>query len=114
MRISDWSSDVCSSDLMRPYTEAAPLAAFFLGISSGFPYAMIGATLTTRLACRLAPESATNALELGRLQAATGDFDGARRSFRSEARCVGKEWLRTCRSRRTTHPSTKKNKKSTP
>ncbi|HEY9579615.1 MAG TPA: MFS transporter [Rhizorhapis sp.] len=35
---------------MRPYTEAAPLAAFFLGISSGFPYAMIGATLTTRLA----------------------------------------------------------------
>jgi MFS transporter, PAT family, beta-lactamase induction signal transducer AmpG len=35
---------------IRPYTEAAPLAAFFLGISSGFPYAMIGATLTTRLA----------------------------------------------------------------
>lgn len=27
-----------------------PLAAFFIGISSGFPYAMIGATLTTRLA----------------------------------------------------------------
>jgi PAT family beta-lactamase induction signal transducer AmpG len=35
---------------IRPYTEGAPLAAFFLGISSGFPYAMIGATLTTRLA----------------------------------------------------------------
>jgi PAT family beta-lactamase induction signal transducer AmpG len=35
---------------LRPYTEAAPLAAFFLGVSSGFPYAMIGATLTTRLA----------------------------------------------------------------
>src|SRR3546814_9906036 len=34
-----------------------------------------------QLACRLAPESATNALELGRLQAATGDFDGPRRSF---------------------------------
>lgn len=34
---------------IRPYTEAAPLAAFFLGLSSGFPYAMIGATLTTRL-----------------------------------------------------------------
>ncbi len=34
---------------LRPYTEAAPLAALFLGISSGFPYAMIGATLTTRL-----------------------------------------------------------------
>ncbi|WP_407692317.1 AmpG family muropeptide MFS transporter [Rhizorhapis suberifaciens] len=35
---------------LRPYTESAPIAAFFLGISSGFPYAMIGATLTTRLA----------------------------------------------------------------
>ena len=35
---------------VRPYVEAAPLAAFFLGVSSGFPYAMIGATLTTRLA----------------------------------------------------------------
>jgi MFS transporter, PAT family, beta-lactamase induction signal transducer AmpG len=35
---------------LRPYFEKAPLAAFFLGISSGFPYAMIGATLTTRLA----------------------------------------------------------------
>ncbi|HEY8593083.1 MAG TPA: MFS transporter [Sphingomicrobium sp.] len=34
---------------VRPYTESAPLAALFLGISSGFPYAMIGATLTTRL-----------------------------------------------------------------
>jgi MFS transporter, PAT family, beta-lactamase induction signal transducer AmpG len=35
---------------MKPYIEPAPLAAFFLGISSGFPYAMIAATLTTRLA----------------------------------------------------------------
>ncbi|MDT9597873.1 AmpG family muropeptide MFS transporter [Sphingosinicella rhizophila] len=35
---------------IRPYTEAGPIAAFFLGVSSGFPYAMIGATLTTRLA----------------------------------------------------------------
>jgi MFS transporter, PAT family, beta-lactamase induction signal transducer AmpG len=37
-------------DGMRPYTERGPIAAFLLGISSGFPYAMIGATLTTRLA----------------------------------------------------------------
>jgi PAT family beta-lactamase induction signal transducer AmpG len=35
---------------VRPYTEGAPIAAFFLGISSGFPFAMIAATLTTRLA----------------------------------------------------------------
>jgi len=36
--------------MVRPYAEAAPLAALFLGISSGAPYAMIAATLTTRLA----------------------------------------------------------------
>ena len=35
---------------LRPYLEKEALAAFFVGISSGFPYAMIGATLTTRLA----------------------------------------------------------------
>lgn len=35
---------------LRPYFEKETLAAFFVGVSSGFPYAMIGATLTTRLA----------------------------------------------------------------
>ncbi len=35
---------------VRPYFERAPFAALLLGISSGFPYAMIGATLQTRLA----------------------------------------------------------------
>lgn len=34
----------------KPYLEKESLAAFFVGVSSGFPYAMIGATLTTRLA----------------------------------------------------------------
>ncbi|MEJ5978389.1 MFS transporter [Novosphingobium sp. PS1R-30] len=35
---------------IQPYFEKESLAAFFLGISSGFPFAMLGATLTTRLA----------------------------------------------------------------
>ncbi len=37
-------------DSVRPYLERAPLAALALGVSSGFPFAMIAATLTTRLA----------------------------------------------------------------
>ena len=37
-------------EAVRPYFEPAPLAALFLGISSGATSAMIGATLTTRLA----------------------------------------------------------------
>jgi len=40
----DWWSGV------KPYLEPAPLAALFLGMSSGFPFAMIGATLASRLA----------------------------------------------------------------
>jgi PAT family beta-lactamase induction signal transducer AmpG len=35
---------------LHPYLERESLGAFFVGVSSGFPYAMIGATLTTRLA----------------------------------------------------------------
>jgi PAT family beta-lactamase induction signal transducer AmpG len=35
---------------IRPYIEKESIAAFFVGVSSGFPYAMIAATLTTRLA----------------------------------------------------------------
>ncbi|MEL7190626.1 MAG: MFS transporter [Pseudomonadota bacterium] len=38
------------SAALKPYLEKEVLAAFAVGISSGFPYAMIGATLTTRLA----------------------------------------------------------------
>lgn len=36
-------------DALAPYLQKGPLAALLLGISSGFPYAMIAATLTTRL-----------------------------------------------------------------
>jgi PAT family beta-lactamase induction signal transducer AmpG len=46
--MTGWRAYVPAS--LRPYTEAAPLAALFLGISSGAPYALISATLTTRLA----------------------------------------------------------------
>lgn len=42
-------SDRLTSGL-RPYLQREAIAAFLLGISSGFPYAMLGATLTTRLA----------------------------------------------------------------
>ena len=35
---------------IRPYFERAPFAALLLGIGQGFPYTMIAATLTTRLA----------------------------------------------------------------
>ena len=49
---------------LRPYLERAPLAALFLGVSSGFAFAMIGATLTTRLAQHGITKSAVTAFAL--------------------------------------------------
>jgi PAT family beta-lactamase induction signal transducer AmpG len=49
---------------IRAYFEPAPLAALFLGISSGFAFAMIGATLTTRLAQHGISKSAVTAFAL--------------------------------------------------
>lgn len=45
---ADWRGDLPEG--VRPYFESGPLASFALGLSSGFPFAMIGATLTSRLA----------------------------------------------------------------
>jgi PAT family beta-lactamase induction signal transducer AmpG len=58
----DWRSSLPAG--VRPYFEAAPLAALFLGISSGFAFSMIGATLTTRLAQHGINKSAVTAFAL--------------------------------------------------
>src|SRR5262245_50335997 len=49
---------------VRPYLEAAPLAATFLGMSSSVAFAMIAATLTTRLAQYGIKKSAVTAFAL--------------------------------------------------
>ncbi len=50
---------------VRPYFERAPFAALLLGISSGFPFAMIASTLTTRLAEAGIDKKAVTAFSLG-------------------------------------------------
>jgi PAT family beta-lactamase induction signal transducer AmpG len=60
--LRDWRSRLPEG--LRPYFESAPLAALFLGISSGFGFAMIGATLTTRLAQHGITKSAVTAFVL--------------------------------------------------
>jgi len=52
------------AEAAKPYFERAPLAALFLGVSSGFTFAMIGATLTTRLAQHGINKSAVTAFAL--------------------------------------------------
>jgi PAT family beta-lactamase induction signal transducer AmpG len=62
IRSPSWRSRL--QEGIRPYFEPAPLAALFLGISSGFGFAMIGATLTTRLAQHGITKSAVTAFAL--------------------------------------------------
>src|SRR3546814_20200122 len=87
---------------VRPYLEPAPLAALFLGISSGFPFAMLAATLTNRLSEAGVDKKSISAFALALL---IYSFKWAwaplvdRVHIRSEERSVGKEWVSTVRSR---------------
>src|SRR3546814_10303620 len=85
MRISDWSSDVCSSDLLR-------LASLHLG------HALAQADLQgeadlLQLAHPWPLRAQLNIAALG------AGPDSPLCASRSEERCVGKECVSTCRSR---------------
>src|SRR3546814_16466150 len=91
MRISDWSSDVCSSDLQRLRPAERP-----------FPV------------CRLSAAESRGAQQMaGRVEAGAGDPGAAGKRpaparqpgcHRSEERRVGKECVSTCRSRWSRYP----------
>src|SRR3546814_15971248 len=85
MRISDWSSDVCSSDLRRPRRCGSGTARQVQVLRSrgpGPPLSGVHAWLPTRFRGALSSEPTPSAT-----------------AARSEARRVGKECVRTCRSR---------------
>src|SRR3546814_8736898 len=82
MRISDWSSDVCSSDLDRTHEHED---------KAGFANALV-ATNATR-----APHH--HGIGLAAASAAVRRLHAPRRCKRSEERRGGKECVSTCRSR---------------
>src|SRR3546814_10770936 len=83
MRISDWSSDVCSSDLIEDLVQKPGQPLALLEDDADEPRALCGR------------EVARREQDLGE-----GADGGHRRAqFRSEERRVGKECVRTCRSR---------------
>src|SRR3546814_11004377 len=88
MRISDWSSDVCSSDL-EPVLRRIAAAAVVPG------------------------EVAQHALGLG-CERRVGVDAAEGRPDRSEERRVGKEWVSTCRSRWPPYHYKKKLEKTLP
>src|SRR3546814_20077085 len=93
MRISDWSSDVCSSDLhgVAADTKEAALLAFSAGVD---------VDLVSGLYVRHLPELVAE----GRVAESEIDISCARvlrakQRLRSEERRVGTECFSTCRSR---------------
>src|SRR3546814_7801207 len=95
MRMSDWSSDVCSSDLGRRHVAAAN------------PLALNGDDLDADLVARERAIAEEKASQSGKpAEIVTKMVDGAIAKFRkenallrSEERRVGKECVSTCRSR---------------
>src|SRR3546814_18922744 len=91
MRISDWSSDVCSSDLNRIGARARPLAL----VASFLIVALVSGWWLTQ-------QPTGYATAIGEPKVATLE-DGPRielHTDRSEERRVGKECVSTWRSRR--------------
>src|SRR3546814_2930766 len=90
MRISDWSSDVCSSDLLMATRQAADALGicFHVGSQAMSPQAYSDAIERVRAAIVDAAVT-VDIIDVG------GGFP----SIRSEERRVGKECVSTCRSR---------------
>src|SRR3546814_11093709 len=92
MRISDWSSDVCSSDRLLPPGGARGIGVFVFNLA-------IPALLFRAMARGLpAPDDAWGLI--------AAYFGGCAALFllRSEERRVGKECVSTCRSRLSPYP----------
>src|SRR3546814_13925494 len=113
MRISDWSSDVCSSDLRKIAlitSKTGPLEAYAKQTETGF---MMGLEYMTRgsmtwdgrkIQVILKDDQLKPDLGKSLLEQAYSDDDvdlavGTTGSGRSEERRVGKECVSTCRSR---------------
>src|SRR3546814_15314355 len=97
MRISDWSSDVCSSDLVaRPLVRAGdPDADAARAPFTGHVEASEGADHPF---LEVDHEAAHIAAAVAQIQHGVAD------ALRSEERRVGKECVRTCRSRWSPYP----------
>src|SRR3546814_19743541 len=103
MRISDWSSDVCSSDLLLDYPFECTRAVNNLilgGVFDDFP----------NLKVYVSHGGGFIPYQFGRIKTFAGLISGVRCQKRSEERRVGKECVSTCRSRWS--PSHSKKKKN--
>src|SRR3546814_20431904 len=93
MRISDWSSDVCSSDLVG--FDAVR------GAAEGTIHSVTMTTWKPPKSLKGAPYLEENGIDIGNLTEPLKVFAGTARdaALRSEERRVGKEGVSTCRYR---------------
>src|SRR3546814_19243184 len=92
MRISDWSSDVCSSDL-RVWNLTPHFTSYTVSKAGLW-------TLTRTMALALAPRIRVTAIGPGPTLKSTHQTEAQFRRQRLEERRVGKEGVSTCRHRR--------------
>src|SRR3546814_12116567 len=101
MRISDWSSDVCSSDLIAPTFIATPMTKPFFD-DPDFMRSVLDKIKLGRLGTVEDLMGAVVFLASDASSLVTGTsivVDGGWTADRSEERRVGKECVSTCRSR---------------
>src|SRR3546814_18259189 len=100
MRISDWSSDVCSSDL--PVPDQVSMGTKYSGILFEEDTVVIEITISEDIDCgngdKLCIMSANKTI-VGQVM---DKVPTTQSGYRSEERRVGKECVSTCRSRWTT------------
>src|SRR3546814_20683808 len=98
MRISDWSSDVCSSDLQVIFREpihVGELVTFLASVNyTGNTSMEVGIKVVTE---NIRERSVRHTNSCFFTMVAVDDQ--RKPATRSEERRVGKEWVRTCRSR---------------
>src|SRR3546814_12126876 len=111
MRISDWSSDVCSSDLTYPDAGEYPVTVEIPYLSANTPATRkswhgIDVACTNDWQVRLLPSPTDDAVQYNAGIVTETTFNKPRHKvglqsthMRSEERRVGKECVRTCRSR---------------
>src|SRR3546814_3168434 len=98
MRISDWSSDVCSSDL-RVLLEGAPAPLSALDVSRQFAQGKRAEKKIEDVLRTLAVLGQAQRAGSGYILTSRGSRAEAAIPGRSEERRVGKECVSTCRSR---------------
>src|SRR3546814_19097780 len=102
MRISDWSSDVCSSDLIAFRISHHRRAARRIHVEEFIPLQPRGLAhqiIADPLFAEQEPDLARKGTERKLIELPHAHLCSARVAIRSEERRVGKEGVSTCRSR---------------